>query len=154
MTSRRMANVQQFVGRQIPERLSPVGGWLGGTLLRLAAGELAASFVVRQEMTNPSGILHGGIMATMLDELMGFTVFLLDDESFFASINLTIDFLASARVGDEVIGATRVIRRGRHVVNVEGTLSRADGTLIARATSNLGLAPALAPALALAEEPA
>ncbi len=107
MTSRRMANVQQFVGRQIPERLSPVGGWLGGTLLRLAEGELAASFVVRRDMTNPSGILHGGIMATMLDELMGFTVFLLDDESFFASINLTIDFLASARLGDKVVfGAT------------------------------------------------
>lgn len=154
MTSRRMANVQQFVGRHIPEQLSPVGGWLGETLLRLTEGELAASFVVRREMTNPSGILHGGIMATMLDELMGLTVFLLDDESFFASINLTIDFLASARVGEEVIGAARVIRRGRRVVNVEGTLSRADGTLLARATSNLGLAPALAPELALAEEAA
>lgn len=145
MTSRRMDNIRQFVGGKIPERISPVGGWLGGTLLRAVEGELAASFVVRREMTNPSGILHGGIMATMLDELMGFTVFLLDDESFFASINLTIDFLASARMGDEVIATTRVIRRGRRVVNVEGTLSRADGTLIARATSNLGLAPALAP---------
>jgi uncharacterized protein (TIGR00369 family) len=140
-----MAHVQQFVGRQIPARLSPVGGWLGGTLLRLVEGEVAASYTVRPEMTNPSGILHGGIMATMLDELMGFTVFVLDDESFYASINLSIDFLASARIGEEVIGATRVIRRGRRVVNVEGTLSRPDGTLIARATSNLGLAPSLAP---------
>ena len=145
MTSKRMAHVQQFVGRQIPAQLSPVGGWLGGTLLRLVEGEVAASYTVRAEMTNPSGILHGGIMATMLDELMGFTVFVLDDESFYATINLSIDFLASARIGEEVIGATRVIRRGRRVVNVEGTLSRPDGTLIARATSNLGLAPSLAP---------
>ena len=92
-------------------------------------------------MTNPAGILHGGIMAAMLDDLIGLTVHLTAEDTFFASVNLAIDYLAAARIGDEVIGRTRIVRRGKRIVNAEGTLELPDGTLLAHATSNLAATP-------------
>jgi uncharacterized protein (TIGR00369 family) len=132
---------RQLIGHTLDATASPLGNWLHGTLLTVDADSCTVTYVVRPEMTNPAGILHGGIMAAMLDELIGMTVHLEAGDTFFASVNLAVDYLAAARIGDEVIARTRIVRRGKRIVNVEGTLALADGTLLARATSNLAATP-------------
>lgn len=132
---------RQLIGHTLDATASPLGNWLHGTLLAVDRDSCTVAYVVRPEMTNPAGILHGGVMAAMLDELIGMTVHLEAGDTFFASVNLAIDYLAAARAGDEVIARTRIVRRGKGIVNVEGTLALPGGTLLARATSNLAATP-------------
>ena len=132
---------RQWIDQELATSPSPLGRWLRGTLLAADVDSCSVAYVVRPEMTNPAGILHGGIMAAMLDDLIGITVHLAAGDTFFASVNLAIDYLAAAKVGDEVIARTRIVRRGKRIVNAEGTLELPNGTLLARATSNLAATP-------------
>ncbi len=116
---------------------SPTGVWLNGTLLQVEPGCIKATYTVRPEMANPAGILHGGMASTILDDIMGLTVYSLEREAFFATVNLNVDFLANVRVGENVIATAEVIKSGRSVVFMQGTLHDAEGKLLVRSTSNL-----------------
>jgi uncharacterized protein (TIGR00369 family) len=87
-------------------------------------------------MTNPAGVLHGGIAVTMLDDIVGISVMVLQG-AYHASVNLTADFLAPAQAGDRLIARSRLVRRGKRLVNAEATLQNAQGEWVARITTNL-----------------
>jgi acyl-coenzyme A thioesterase 13 len=38
---------------------SPFGRWLNGTLIEVEEGSLTMEFIVRKDMCNPGGIMHG-----------------------------------------------------------------------------------------------
>jgi uncharacterized protein (TIGR00369 family) len=120
--------------RQSP---SPLARWLQGILRQADEGQIAIEFTVREEMTNPMGILHGGAMAAIIDDVIGTATFSLGQENFYTSVNLVIDFLASARQGEAITARTRIIRAGKTMVNVECEVTNESGKLLARGTSNL-----------------
>lgn len=115
---------------------SPIGKWLNGKLIKAEEGNLAWEYEIRHEMTNPGGILHGGIASTMIDDVMGATVFSTNNEFMFTSINLNVDFLASAKVGDRVTCEAKIVRKGTNVTHVEAWLKLGD-KLLSKASSNL-----------------
>jgi uncharacterized protein (TIGR00369 family) len=125
------------VNQEMTSSPSPVGRWLKGVLREVNDGSLKAEYVVREEMTNPAGILHGGIIATIMDDLIGTTVMSLGGEQFFVSLNLVVDYLAAAKTGDTIIATSNIIKRGRTIINAECWLHNTDGKLLARGTSNL-----------------
>lgn len=115
---------------------SPFGRWLDGKLLMVTEGHSQWEFAVREEMTNPGKVLHGGVIAAIIDEVMGATVFTLGRPEFHTTINLSIDYLASAKANDVLSVESKVIRKGNTIVNVEATIT-IEGRLIAKASSNL-----------------
>ena len=129
---------RQYIGKPASEIPSPpFTQWLDGTLRRVDQGELEAEFVVRKEMTNPAGMLHGGIHSAILDDIVGMTVALYGLENLYVSVNLSVDFLAPARVGDKVIARSKVIRAGKTIVNAVAELYNEGGMLLSRATTNM-----------------
>ncbi len=116
---------------------SPVGQWLNGTLLEIEEGELTVSIKVRKEMTNPMGILHGGMSALIMDEVIGAAVYTLNRDTFFTSVNLSVDFLSSIPMGENVIAKCKIARAGKTIVNADCQLFNEDGKLIAKGMSNL-----------------
>ena len=126
-----------MIGSSFDPGTPSLTSWLNGTLLEIDDGKVAASYVVRPEMTNPSGAFHGGIAAAIMDELAGMMVLISHGGRYFATVNLSIDYLASARAGESVIGRARIVRRGRRMVNVECSVENAHGEIVARATTNL-----------------
>lgn len=129
--------LKDSIGKDMTNFAPPLTKWLGGTLLKAEHGEFEMSFVVRPEMTNPAGMLHGGIHAAILDDTIGMTVAALGLANLYVSVNLSIDFLAAARTGDTVIGKTKIIRAGKTIVNATAEIYNAQGQLLSRATSNL-----------------
>lgn len=127
---------QSMMGRQLTGSPSALSNWLGGTLLAIHDDGMEWAFEVRPEMTNPAGVLHGGMAVTMLDDIVGISVMALQG-AYHASVNVTADFLAPARAGDRLIARSRLVRRGRRLVNAEATLQNEQGEWIARITSNL-----------------
>ena len=116
---------------------SPVGRWLNGTLRVVEEGSLTIEFVVREDMTNPVGILHGGIAAAMMDEVLGITVYSLGHENFYTTVNLHIDYLSSARMGETVRVQSHIIRKGRNIVHADCRMTNPEGKLLAKATTNM-----------------
>lgn len=130
--------LQAHVGRKLSQGSpSPTGRWLDGTLLATDPGSLTVQFTVREEMCNPVRILHGGIAATMMDDLMGMTVFSLGLDVFFTSVNLNVDFLYAAPVGATVTAKSEIVRQGKKIIHAECRLTDEQGRLVAKATSNL-----------------
>ncbi|WP_338876787.1 PaaI family thioesterase [Spirosoma sp. SC4-14] len=117
--------------------ISPMGRWLNGTLRSAEYGRLVVEYLVRDEMTNPAGVLHGGAAAAILDDLIGATVFTLGREYAYTSVNLTVDFLHAARVGEVITASSDVIREGKNIIHGEGRIVAADGKIIAKCSTNL-----------------
>lgn len=127
---------QQYIGKKVPytKGITP---FLNGTLKELTETNMSIEYEVSEDMINPGGFLHGGIQVTMMDETIGYLVNLLSDDGFYVSINMTADFLGKAKCGDLVTARSNLIRQGKNIANLEGTLINQDGDLIAKSTANL-----------------
>ena len=126
-----------YLGRKVTDSRSPAGNWLEFVLSDITRGTAELEVLVRHEMTNPYGNIHGGMMGLVIDEAMGWAVASLGAAHHFTSMSLNIDFLYAIAGGDTLIAKSRVIREGKRITNVDCFVYRADGTLLARATSNL-----------------
>lgn len=135
--NKRLSFLRQFIGRPMDQHFSPVAKWLNGVLLSIEEGAMEVEYQVREDMCNPMGTLHGGIAATILDDIVGTMVYALGREFGFTSVNLNCDFLNPAVVGDVLVAKSAVIRAGKNIVHVEGRLVNAHGRVIAKCTSNL-----------------
>ncbi|MBI1278268.1 MAG: hotdog fold thioesterase [Anaerolineaceae bacterium] len=132
--------LRPYIGQELSPIPSPVAHWLKGILQEINDNGLKIAYTVREDMTNPARILHGGIIATMLDDIMGITVMVKynpDLSTFYSTVNLHVDYLASTREGATVIAASNVIKAGNRVANVEGWLHDSSGKLLAHATCNM-----------------
>ena len=85
---------------------------------------------------NRSGVVHGGISATLLDTASGVTASLTVDDSGlapFTTVSLNINYITAARPG--MLRAEGCLTGGGRVLTfVEGTLTDSEGRLIATST--------------------
>ena len=116
---------------------NPITTWLDGTLLKASAGSITAEFDVRPDQCNHAQVMHGGIITTILDEIMGMTLITLKIEHLYVTINLHVDFLFGAKAGEKVIAVSEVYRVGKKIANVEAKLYNEAGKLLAKGSSNL-----------------
>ena len=137
LTNPRLDFFRSQVGNDMSGSISPFGRWLKGTIRAAEYGRLVVDYTIREELTNPAGVLHGGVAAGILDDLIGATVFTLGREYAYTSVNLTIDFLHAARLGDVVTATAEIIRAGKNIVHGEGRIVSADGKIIAKCATNL-----------------
>lgn len=116
---------------------NPITTWLDGTLLKASAGSITAEFDVRPDQCNHAQVMHGGIITTILDEIMGMTLITLKIEHLYVTINLHVDFLFGAKAGEKLIAVSEVFRVGKKIANVEAKLYNEEGKLVAKGSSNL-----------------
>lgn len=112
--------------------------WLNPIILSAEEGQLEFQYIIRQEWLNPVGNLHGGITAAIIDDIIGATMYSLNEGSFMTTINNVIDYFSAAKENDIIVAETKIIKRGKQFVNAQCEIWNADKTrLIARGTSNL-----------------
>lgn len=130
--------LQAHIGASLSEKgLAPVTRWLGGQLTKAEHGVVQVDFTVREDMTNLARILHGGIMSTMIDEVMGIAFFTLDLEYFYPTVNLHVDFMAPAQIGDTVLVEATIVKQGRTAIYSEATVRNQTGKLLAKGSSHV-----------------
>lgn len=134
----RLKIFQSFIGKEVQNSPSNFMNWLKPTIITADKGSLHCSYVVRQEMTNPYGILHGGITAGIIDDLIGATVFTLGLAHAFTTVNNNIDYFAPAKEGDVITAKTSIIKQGRTIINLQcEVFLPSKNRLIARGYSNM-----------------
>jgi len=130
--------LRQFKGKEYSASPSPFMLWLNPIVLEVEAGKLTFQYLIRKEWTNPMGTLHGGVTAAIIDDVIGATMFSLNEEFFFTTVNNVIDYFATAKENENILADTAVIKKGKQVVNIQCELWNADRSrMIARGYSNL-----------------
>jgi len=110
------------------------GGWANGFGLHFALqddGWLTASYTFDSLKQGPSGIVHGGALAAVLDEAMTAAVFTAGYPSFTA--NLILDYRAAVLVGTSVTIQGKVDLIDRRKLYTIARVVLADGTLAVEA---------------------
>lgn len=126
-----------YEGKMVTDSRSPAGNWLQFTLEHIDKGTATITLEVRDEMTNPYGNIHGGMMALVMDEVIGWGVVSLDTYNHYTSLNLNVDFLYAIKKGDRLKATSKVVRAGKKIINVECHVYDMQGTLLGKSSSNL-----------------
>lgn len=138
MKTKYIQQLQNSIGEHVSGRMAGFGSWLNGKVVAVSdEGDLEMEFEVREEMLNPMGNIHGGAVAAIIDEILGFQIFLKSPEdAAYVSMTMNIDFLSAAQAGQTIRAIPRVVRIGRKTANVTCVLQNEAGKLIAQGTSN------------------
>ncbi|MDQ5930002.1 MAG: acyl-coenzyme thioesterase 13 [Bacteroidota bacterium] len=139
MENTRLKLLQNYIGKHFTESPSAFAHWLNGKLIAATEDSVTFEFIVRKEMTNPVGMLHGGVISGMIDDCMGVTFFILGLEYFYPTINLNVEFFSPAKEGEKVIVQTKVVKKGRTIINLKSEVLSEEQKIIAFATSNLAV---------------
>jgi uncharacterized protein (TIGR00369 family) len=109
------------------------------TLAAVAPGEAVFRCTPDESLLNPVGLVHGGVLSTLLDSAMGVAVQTeVEAGVAYATIELKVSFLAPLPVdGQELEVRGRVLKLGRRVAFAEGHARDGGGRLLGHATSSL-----------------
>lgn len=130
--------LQSFIGKEFTASPSPFMRWLNPVVISAEEGQIEFQYTVREEWLNPMGNMHGGVTAAIMDDIIGATMFSLNEKNFIVTVNNSIDYFSTAKENDTIVAETKIIKRGKQFVNAQCEIWNADKTrLIARGTSNL-----------------
>lgn len=134
----RLQSMQNSIGKEFPQSPSPFMRWLNPVIRSAEYGALTFEYVIRNEMTNPMSVLHGGITAGIMDDIIGATVFTMGLSKHYTTINNYIDYFAPAREGDVIEARTSIVKRGEQIINLQCELwLPSKNRLLARGYSNM-----------------
>lgn len=136
-TSPQLDFFKSQIGKKLDKTPSAAGNWLAGTLLEIDNHHIKVSYVVRPEMCNPAKMLHGGVASLMMDDVIGIGNFVAGSEYLMTTINLNVDFLASAQVGEILEVSAKLVRSGSNLNHWESVIRKDSGKIVAKASSNL-----------------
>lgn len=112
----------------------PLRRFLGMNVEDVEPGHAVARVEVTADLLNPNGVVHGGVLFTMVDTAMGkATLSVLDTGQRCASVEVQLRFLRPV-AGGQLEAAARVIKPGRKIIHLEARIRDGEGTLVATGT--------------------
>jgi len=119
LSEQRLNFLRKSIGEVITTSPSNYMNWLAPVLIKAEFGVLIAKYTIRKEMTNPYQILHGGVTAGIIDDLIGATVYTMRLNDRYTTVNNYIDYFSPAAEGDEIVAETAIIKRGKTILNLQ-----------------------------------
>ena len=119
------------------EQISLKSGFMkhnGGLLFKtISENEYEFKTTIKENHLNAAGITHGGFIAAVVDAGAGTAAHRLADGGPCVTISLELKFISSVKLGQELIGLTRVQKKTRSLVFLTCEL-RADNKIVATAS--------------------
>jgi 1,4-dihydroxy-2-naphthoyl-CoA hydrolase len=113
----------------------PFADFLGMKVTHLSRERVVAELNVREELGNRFGILHGGAIMALADNLGGTaTIANLPDGATTTTIESKTNFFAGVPVGDTARAECTPLHRGRSTMVWQTRVTRGDGKLAAIVT--------------------
>lgn len=102
-------------------------------------GPCTVRLTIRPELINNAGLLYGPVAFALVDYAMGSALWVeTSEEEQVATINIAINFVASASSGEAVCRA-RLDRRNGHVAVLSAETHHEDGRLLATAVGSFSI---------------
>jgi len=110
---------------------------LGIELVEAERGRVVMRLVPGEHLYNPLGSVHGGMIATLLDSVMGCAVHsTLPRCRFYTTLEIKVNYIRSVTATAGMVSAEgQVVQAGRQVAVAEARLTDADGRLYATAST-------------------
>jgi uncharacterized protein (TIGR00369 family) len=125
------------------EKQPPFAQFMGMKVTLVTRDRVEAELVVREELSNRNGILHGGAMMALADNLGGTaTVANLPEGATTATIESKTNFFLAIAVGDTAHAECTPLHRGRTTMVWQTRITRNDGKLAALVTQTQIILPA------------
>jgi uncharacterized protein (TIGR00369 family) len=113
----------------------PFAKLIGMRLADLQPGEAKITMEMRDDLQQPSGVLHGGVTATLIDTAMAFAMrTLIPHDQNTATIDLTVHYLRP-HVDGTIECTAKVVRAGKRIFTISADVFGAEGKLVATAIS-------------------
>jgi len=120
---------------------SPYPQHLRMQLVSISIDQAIVKLKTEQCHLQPFGIVHGGVLATLVDTATFWSVFLrLPEDAGLVNIDLKLNYLKSISTG-LMTAQGRCIRAGRSINYAEASVKDKEGNLIAHGTSTLMVLP-------------
>ena len=121
-----------------PRELGPFASLLGLSFTAKANGSSQCVLTVSENLFNPNGVLHGGVVYSMADTGMGGALhsILAADETC-ATIEINIVYLKAVTTG-VLICNTKLLRKGRNIGVLESDVEN-EGQLVAKALGTFSI---------------
>ena len=120
---------------------SPYPRHLRMELVSISVDQAVVKLNTEQCHLQPFGIVHGGVLATLVDTATFWSVFLrLPEDAGLVNIDLKLNYLKSISTG-MLTAQGRCIRAGRTINYAEASVKDKKGNLIAHGTSTLMVLP-------------
>ncbi len=131
--------LQAIVDGNLPR--PPMAELIGSRLVSVGDGEAVFRCTPDESTYNPVGVVHGGLLCTLLDSAAGCAVqSALPAGVGISSIEIKVSFLAAVRADSGELEITgRALRVGRQVGFAEAHARAADGKLVGHATTSIAL---------------
>ncbi len=135
-----------FTEQEVRDRISrsPYHQWAGTELVSFAPGVVTIRMPLKPHHLNPQGIVHGGVLAGILDTACGMSLrSLLPRDRSHRTVQISITYLKPGRSG--TLSATgRAVHKGRSLGYSEAEVRDDAGRLLARAAATFMTLPATA----------
>lgn len=96
---------------------------VGPVWIRREAGGSACAFLAEERHTNARGVVHGGMLMSFADHMLGWLVWDAVEKNACATVSLNNQFIAAAKPGDWIEMRGRIVRQTRSLVFVQGTMT-------------------------------
>lgn len=114
---------------------------LGITFETFGDGRARCSLQVKEDFLNPDGVVHGGVIYTLVDTGMGLALWtLLRSDELCRTIEIKINYLRPVSSG-RLVADNEVIQRGATVAVLQSRVEDERGKLIALATGSFHVGP-------------
>ena len=95
-------------------------------------GRARLSLEVREELLQLQGIMHGGVIATIIDTAVAFAIIgASEPDDRFTTVEMKVNYLAPIREG-RILADARLVRDGRRIVVADCDLFDSNGRLAAK----------------------
>ena len=133
MTGR--AYLQAMIDGELPP--PPISGLMAFSAVSVGDGEVEFTCTPDESAYNPIGLVHGGLVCTLLDSVVGCAVHsTLPAGTGYTSLEIKVSYLRPVRQGEGDLRAIgRVTKPGRRAAFAEGEVRDAAGKLVATASS-------------------
>jgi uncharacterized protein (TIGR00369 family) len=121
----------------------PIAMLMQFDIVELAEGRVVFSCALDESVYNPIGVVHGGLVCTLLDTVAGCAVHTtLPQGVAYTSIELKVNYLRAVQLTSGPLTAVgTVVKPGRRVAFAEGEVRDAAGRVVATASSSLLVFP-------------
>ena len=115
----------------------PIGALFGMRLVEVDVGTVTFSCTPDESAYNPIGLIHGGLVCTLLDSVLGCAVqSTLPAGVGYASIEIKVNYVRPVHPDGELMAYGRLIKSGRRVAFAEGDVRNLDEQVVATASGS------------------
>ncbi len=133
-----LEKLRTMLGSDSSRSISPLMRWLNPTLMSIEKMGLIYRYLIRREMTNPFGRLHGGVTAAIIDDAIGASMLAFDQDHLCLTVSNNIEYTASAKEGETIFAVTSIVENRSRIATAHCEIFNKDrSVLIAKGISKM-----------------